>query len=67
MTTLRLCVVQASHLNIFSGHPSEDYQLPYFEKVQADPSIEEMKETVCVEKFRPTISKTWDTNEVIIF
>ncbi|XP_046859869.1 TGF-beta receptor type-1-like [Xenia sp. Carnegie-2017] len=49
----------------FAGHPSEDYQLPYFEKVQADPSIEEMKETVCVEKFRPTISKTWDTNEIM--
>ncbi|XP_028402960.1 TGF-beta receptor type-1-like [Dendronephthya gigantea] len=49
----------------FSGNPSEEYQLPFYEKVQSDPSIEEMKETVCVEKFRPETPKTWEQNPVM--
>lgn len=46
----------------FSGLPGEEYQLPYYEKVQSDPSIEEMKETVCIEKFRPSIPNKWSQN-----
>ena len=46
------------------GNPSEEYQLPYYEKVQSDPSIEEMKETVCNQKYRPSFPKTWYQNPV---
>lgn len=45
------------------GLPGEEYQLPYYEKVQSDPSIEEMKMAVCVEKFRPSIPDRWSENE----
>ena len=53
-----------SYAYISIGNPGEEYQLPYYEKVQSDPSIEEMKEAVCVEKYRPTIPKTWSQNDV---
>ena len=48
-----------------TGIPCEEYQLPFYEKVQSDPSIEEMKMTVCVEKYRPSIPSKWSKNEVI--
>jgi len=34
----------------------EDYQLPYFDLVQSDPTIENMRHVVCEKKLRPTIS-----------
>ncbi|CAB4038895.1 TGF-beta receptor type-1-like [Paramuricea clavata] len=50
---------------IVVGNPSEEYQLPYYEKVQSDPSIEEMKETVCNQKYRPSFPKTWYQNPIM--
>ncbi|KAL5005901.1 hypothetical protein ScPMuIL_017059 [Solemya velum] len=37
----------------------EDYQLPYFDMVPSDPSVEEMRKVVCVEKHRPALPNRW--------
>ena len=50
-----------------SGGICEDYQLPYYDKVPCDPSIEEMRKVVCVEKYRPTIPNRWVQDEVCKF
>ena len=42
----------------------EEYQLPYFDLVPSDPSPEEMKKVVCVERCRPDIPNRWQSNEV---
>lgn len=42
----------------------DEYQLPYYDRVPCDPSIEDMKEVVCVEKYRPLIPSHWLQNEV---
>ncbi|XP_057303824.1 TGF-beta receptor type-1-like [Hydractinia symbiolongicarpus] len=41
----------------------EEYQLPYFDAVQPDPSSEEMIQVVCVEKRRPHFSEHWKKHE----
>ncbi|XP_022690043.1 TGF-beta receptor type-1-like isoform X4 [Varroa jacobsoni] len=40
---------------------ADEYQLPYFDVVAPDPSIEEMKHIVCDKKLRPTIPESWHT------
>ena len=42
----------------------QDYQMPYFQDVNSDPSIEEMKVVVCDKKIRPVIPSDWDQFEV---
>jgi len=42
---------------------SQDYQMPYFDVVNPDPTIEEMKVIVCDKKIRPTCPDTWDAIE----
>ncbi|XP_015750418.1 PREDICTED: TGF-beta receptor type-1-like, partial [Acropora digitifera] len=43
----------------------DEYQLPYYDRVPCDPSIEDMKEVVCVEKYRPLIPSHWLQNEAL--
>ncbi|KAI0228403.1 TGF-beta receptor type-1 [Lamellibrachia satsuma] len=43
----------------------EEYQLPYFDMVPSDPSPEEMKKVVCVERCRPEIPNRWQSNEAL--
>ncbi|KAL7737415.1 hypothetical protein ACLKA6_013017 [Drosophila palustris] len=43
----------------------EEYQLPYWDAVQPDPSIEEMKKVVCIEKSRPNIPNRWHASDVL--
>ncbi|XP_064544212.1 TGF-beta receptor type-1 isoform X2 [Drosophila montana] len=43
----------------------EEYQLPYWDAVQPDPSIEEMKKVVCIEKSRPNIPNRWHGSDVL--
>lgn len=43
----------------------EDYQLPYYDMVPSDPSIEEMKKVVCVDKQRPPIPNRWQSYEAL--
>ena len=47
-----------------SGGFCEDYQLPFYDKVQSDPSSEEMRKVFCVERYRPSIPNRWTQNEV---
>ncbi|XP_058125443.1 TGF-beta receptor type-1 isoform X2 [Anopheles coustani] len=37
----------------------EEYQLPFFDVVQPDPTIEEMRKVVCVDQLRPSIPSKW--------
>lgn len=44
----------------------EDYQLPYYDLVPSDPSIEDMKKVVCEQKLRPNIPNQWQSCEVCL-
>lgn len=44
----------------------DEYQLPYYDVVPSDPSIEEMRKVVCYDKQRPSIPNRWQSCEVII-
>ncbi|KAF0881914.1 ACV1C protein, partial [Crocuta crocuta] len=43
----------------------EEYQLPYYDMVPSDPSIEEMRKVVCDQKFRPNIPNQWQSCEAL--
>lgn len=43
----------------------EDYQLPYYELVPADPTIEEMRKVVCTDGQRPALPNRWQSCEAL--
>ncbi|CAH1249913.1 TGFBR1 [Branchiostoma lanceolatum] len=43
----------------------EEYQLPYFDMVPSDPSIEEMRKVVCDLRQRPSVPNRWHENEYL--
>ncbi|XP_014676569.1 PREDICTED: TGF-beta receptor type-1-like [Priapulus caudatus] len=43
----------------------EDYQLPYYDMVPPDPTLEEMRKVVCQDKLRPSIPNRWTQNEAL--
>ncbi|XP_029112782.1 activin receptor type-1C isoform X1 [Scleropages formosus] len=43
----------------------EDYQLPYYDMVPSDPSIEDMRRIVCEQKLRPNIPNQWQSCEAL--
>ncbi|KAI8488714.1 Activin receptor type-1C [Branchiostoma belcheri] len=43
----------------------EDYQLPYYDMVPSDPSIEEMRKVVCDLRQRPSVPNRWHENEYL--
>lgn len=43
----------------------EEYQLPYYDLVPSDPSIEEMRKVVCDQKLRPNVPNWWQSYEVL--
>ena len=43
---------------------SEDFQLPFFDFVGQDPTLEEMKAVVCDKQIRPTCPNRWQSSEV---
>ncbi|KAL4636224.1 activin receptor type-1C-like [Arapaima gigas] len=43
----------------------EDYQLPFYDMVPSDPSIEEMRRVVCDQKLRPNIPNQWQSCEAL--
>lgn len=61
MTTVNLQL----GLHILGIH--EDYQLPYYDLVPSDPSVEEMRKVVCEQKLRPNIPNRWQSCEVRFF
>ena len=42
----------------------EEYQLPYYDLVPSDPSIEEMRKVVCDQKLRPNVPNCWQSYEL---
>lgn len=47
------------------GNVLEEYQLPYYESVPSDPTIDEMRKVVCLEMRRPSIPQRWNAYPVI--
>nr|XP_057911247.1 activin receptor type-1B-like [Doryrhamphus excisus] len=47
------------------GGIHEEYQLPYYDLVPSDPSLDEMKKVVCDQKIRPSISNWWQSHEAL--
>ncbi|KAM6948505.1 TGF-beta receptor type-1-like [Aplochiton taeniatus] len=47
------------------GGIHEEYQLPYYDLVQSDPSVEEMRRVVCEQKLRANIPNHWTSCEVL--
>ncbi|XP_033727883.1 TGF-beta receptor type-1-like [Pecten maximus] len=41
----------------------EEYQLPFYDLVPSDPSLEEMRKVVCDDKHRPAIPNRWHSHE----
>lgn len=50
-----------------TGGGCEEYQLPYYDMVPNDPTIDEMRKVVCIYKQRPVIPNKWQSCEVRIF
>ena len=44
----------------------EEYAQPYFEVVDADPGLDDMRRAVCDKGFRPTVPDRWQETEVNI-
>ena len=42
----------------------EDFQLPYYDLVPSDPTIEDMRKVVCEQKLRPNVPNQWQNCEV---
>jgi len=47
------------------GWHCEDYQLPYYDMVQSDPTHEEMRKVVVSDRRRPEIPNKWQSNEAL--
>ncbi|KAL0963774.1 hypothetical protein UPYG_G00313390 [Umbra pygmaea] len=43
----------------------EDFQLPYYDLVPSDPSLEDMRKIVCDQKLRPNIPNQWQSCEAL--
>uniref|UniRef100_A0A8C1Y721 Activin receptor type-1C n=1 Tax=Cyprinus carpio TaxID=7962 RepID=A0A8C1Y721_CYPCA len=48
-----------------TGGIHEDYQLPYYDLVPSDPSIEEMRKVVCDQRLRPNVPNWWQSYEAL--
>lgn len=42
----------------------EDFQLPYYDLVPSDPTMEDMRKVVCEQKLRPSVPNQWQSFEV---
>ena len=54
-----------NYLVYITGH-AEEYQLPYFDLVTPDPSFEEMKRVVAIDRRRPGFPNRWSQSKVNI-
>uniref|UniRef100_A0A8D0A1I3 Activin receptor type-1C n=1 Tax=Sander lucioperca TaxID=283035 RepID=A0A8D0A1I3_SANLU len=52
----RRCSVRGLH---------EDFQLPYYDLVPSDPTIEDMRKVVCEQKLRPNVPNQWQSCEAL--
>ena len=44
----------------------EDYEIPYYDMLPSDPSFEDVKKVVVIEKVRPGIPNRWYRDEVSV-
>jgi TGF-beta receptor type-1 len=59
-----LCIWEISRrCNV--GGIYEEYQLPYYDMVPSDPTIEEMRKVVCTDRQRPQIPNRWQSCEAL--
>ncbi|XP_054168311.1 TGF-beta receptor type-1-like isoform X2 [Oppia nitens] len=59
-----LCIWEiARRCNVGGIH--EEYQLPYYDMVPSDPTIEEMRKVVCTDRQRPQIPNRWQSCEAL--
>ncbi|CAH1163075.1 unnamed protein product [Phaedon cochleariae] len=49
----------------FGCYEAIPYQIPFQDAVPSDPSFEEMRQVVCIEKVRPNIPPVWKTHEIM--
>ncbi|XP_074767532.1 activin receptor type-1C [Athene noctua] len=47
------------------GGITEEYQLPYYDVVPSDPSIDDMRRVVCEQKLRPNVPNQWQSCEAL--
>uniref|UniRef100_A0A8C4N7W8 receptor protein serine/threonine kinase n=1 Tax=Eptatretus burgeri TaxID=7764 RepID=A0A8C4N7W8_EPTBU len=47
------------------GGMQEEYQLPYYDMVPADPSVEDMRKVICEQNIRPSIHNFWQNCEAL--
>lgn len=47
------------------GGVLDEYQLPYYDVVPSDPSVEEMRRVVCDQKLRPSIPTRWHSCKML--
>jgi len=47
------------------GILAEEFQLPYYDVVPSDPSLDDMKGVVCDKKIRPTCPNRWHASELL--
>ncbi|XP_069472505.1 activin receptor type-1C isoform X2 [Ambystoma mexicanum] len=47
------------------GGAIDEHQLPYFDMVPSDPSLEDMRKVVCEQKLRPIIPNRWQSFEAL--
>ena len=45
----------------------DDYQAPFFEWTNEEPTVDEMKEVVIVDRHRPPIPERWSTDQVNVY
>lgn len=43
---------------------ADDYQPPFYDAVNPDPSFDEMRKVVCMDEFRPEIPNRWSADPV---
>ncbi|XP_051884182.1 TGF-beta receptor type-1 [Pristis pectinata] len=49
-----------------AGGVCTEYQMPYYDLVPLDPSIEDMREVVCEQKLRPSVPDQWHCSEALL-
>uniref|UniRef100_A0A1B0ABM6 receptor protein serine/threonine kinase n=1 Tax=Glossina pallidipes TaxID=7398 RepID=A0A1B0ABM6_GLOPL len=43
----------------------EEYKVPYYDVVPADPSFEDMRKVVCIDNYRPSIPNRWSSDPLL--
>ncbi|XP_073975950.1 TGF-beta receptor type-1 babo isoform X1 [Rhodnius prolixus] len=47
------------------GGIHDDYQLPFFDMVPSDPTIDEMRRVVCIDRKRPSVPNRWHSSHAL--